>query len=584
MGKTNISDLGRVYTSDVLIVGGSISGLGTAIRLKQLNPKVNVLVVEKGYSGFSGQATRSGHGIRCNADGRSVDDLLEFVATMHTPYMCDQLKAKKYLARATESAQFMLDCGVEVGKNPDGSLWRFNVGTHPWGGSGIDITMNQALRKTALKNGVRILSRINIFEILTNKEDGRAIGAIGFEMEKGECRIFHAKAVCICTHGAHFKKMGGMFMGYGTGLGAAFRAGAVMKNCEFTTQPDIVYVQSAEPVYGAYNLIKNAKGEDVSAKYNPAPFMEGVCAELALGMRQEVRDGNGPIYSDLEHPDFIYEFMTTLVPAPCPRTLPVKFSWEKLLHEKTAKYRGHMGLTPETAARAEIQVECLRVKDNYETDVPGLFAAGKITSMSTITWTHGDGVGGGATTALFAGEGLAEYFEQDPSFPERDYNQVAAYKEKIYAPLNRSTTHTPKEIFDRIEMYGFDFDITLSKSEFTINKVLEDIDRMKTLIPELTADDPHTLAKCHEAADCLLALEMVYRAADTRKESRGVQYPHIRSDYPERDDKNWLKWINFRQGSDGAPEMFIEDIPMWKYPYRPEGYEIPEGQVEEYYV
>jgi succinate dehydrogenase / fumarate reductase flavoprotein subunit len=114
--------------------------------------------------------------------------------------------------------------------------------------------------------------------------------------------------------------------------------------------------------------------------------------------------------------------------------------------------------------------------------------------------------------------------------------------------------------------------------------VLKDIEKMKEMLPELTAEDPHTLAKCHEVADSVLVLEMVFRAADMRKESRGIQYPHIRADYPERDDKNWLKWINFRQGKSGEMEIFTEDIPMWRYPFRPEGYEIPEGQKEEYYV
>ncbi|MDR1571599.1 MAG: hypothetical protein LBS32_03655 [Clostridiales Family XIII bacterium] len=44
---------------------------------------------------------------------------------------------------------------------------------------------------------------------------------------------------------------------------------------------------------------------------------------------------------------------------------------------------------------------------------------------------------------------------------------------------------------------------------------------MKKIVPELTADDPHSLAKCLEATDTLLCLEMVFRAADMRKEYRG---------------------------------------------------------------
>ena len=38
----------QTLTSDVLIVGAGPSGLSCAIRLKQLNPKLSVYVIEKG--------------------------------------------------------------------------------------------------------------------------------------------------------------------------------------------------------------------------------------------------------------------------------------------------------------------------------------------------------------------------------------------------------------------------------------------------------------------------------------------------------------------------------------------------------
>ena len=104
-----------------------------------------------------------------------------------------------------------------------------------------------------------------------------------------------------------------------------------------------------------------------------------------------------------------------------------------------------------------------------------------------------------------------------------------------------------------------------------------DIEKMKAIVPHLTADDPHSLSKCLEAADTILCLEMIFRSAEMRKETRGIMYPHYRADYPQTDNQNWLKWINIRQGADGEMELFTEDIPMWRYPVRPQGYIIPEG-------
>ena len=104
------------------------------------------------------------------------------------------------------------------------------------------------------------------------------------------------------------------------------------------------------------------------------------------------------------------------------------------------------------------------------------------------------------------------------------------------------------------------------------------------LIPQLTANDPHTLAKCLEAADTVLCLEMVFRAARERKESRGQMYPHYRVEYPNMDNEHGLYWLNLRQGKDGEMEVFKEEIPLWRYPIRPQGYQIPEGHKEEFYV
>jgi glycine/D-amino acid oxidase-like deaminating enzyme len=156
----NINEIGELFTSDVLIVGGGISGLATAIKVKQLEPELDILIVEKGYAGFSGQATRAGHGYRVNTKGTPIEKTAEFLVTAHTPYMNDQELLLKYLERMTESAQFMLDCGVELGQNADGSLWTTDMGNKLYGMSGIDITVCEKLRQHALKIGIRILSQI----------------------------------------------------------------------------------------------------------------------------------------------------------------------------------------------------------------------------------------------------------------------------------------------------------------------------------------------------------------------------------------------------------------------------------------
>ena len=68
----------------------------------------------------------------------------------------------------------------------------------------------------------------------------------------------------------------------------------------------------------------------------------------------------------------------------------------------------------------------------------------------------------------------------------------------------------------------------------------------------------------------VLCTEMFFRGSLERKETRGW---HIREDYPKRDDKNMLKWINFQKGKDGEMDMSFTDLPMENYKYKPEGWE-----------
>ena len=44
----DIKDYGELYTSDILVVGGGMAGLVTAIRAKENDPTLDILVIDKG--------------------------------------------------------------------------------------------------------------------------------------------------------------------------------------------------------------------------------------------------------------------------------------------------------------------------------------------------------------------------------------------------------------------------------------------------------------------------------------------------------------------------------------------------------
>ena len=565
----DIRDMGTVYTSDLLIIGGSIAGLSTAIKAKENNKDLDVLVVDKGVIGWSGQAAKAGNGILGRRKEQSVDDFMEYSIKEFGEYLNDQDYLRMHYENIPDYLDNLIRWGVNISKNPDGTLKTFPLKNNLWCQVGIELRNIQSLRKYALKIGVRLLSYMNIFELL--KDGDRVVGGVGFDSEYMKYSIFKAKAVVMATNGTHFKKMGGMFMGYGTGLGAAYRAGAHMRNAEFSTEVDVVSAASYTPIYGACNIIYNNKGENISAKY--APNKVEVGADLVLGMYKEVQEGRGPCYADLTQPDEIRNEIGAQGHDNDQRIWPDKHHWVEFMHKKSAKYGRPFTDKLEATVRMQMQAQCLGVDMEQKTNVEGLWGAGQISAMgcSYIGFVRGDGLGFAVQTAERAAKSVAEYLKT-AEHGTIDASQVAAFKEKLYAPLNRVTTHKPQEIFKQIEDYAFHIDFMLAKSEKSINYVLDRIEEMYKLVPLLSADDAHSLAKCHEAAECLLSLEFVFRAALMRKESRGGRYRHMRLDYPERDDVNWLKWINIKQGEEGQMELFTTPVPIERYKFKPEGW------------
>ena len=88
----------------------------------------------------------------------------------------------------------------------------------------------------------------------------------------------------------------------------------------------------------------------------------------------------------------------------------------------------------------------------------------------------------------------------------------------------------------------------------------------QAVLPELTARDPHELAKLHETRNMIHVAEMFLRASLTRTESRGS---HCRAEHPELDNQRWLSWINLRKGEEGEMLVEREPVPLDRYPIQP---------------
>jgi succinate dehydrogenase / fumarate reductase flavoprotein subunit len=105
------------------------------------------------------------------------------------------------------------------------------------------------------------------------------------------------------------------------------------------------------------------------------------------------------------------------------------------------------------------------------------------------------------------------------------------------------------------------------RDEEGLSTALEIVRRLKEEAKSVATDDKGTVF----IGDVLSALELGFMldnaecicvGALERKESRGAQ---SRTDYPDRDDENWLKHIDLTLSEDGTPGISYSDVTITQW-------------------
>ena len=562
---TELESLGKVVETDVLIIGGGASGLWAAIKAR---PFVGtVTVVDKGPTvGPTNPGYFSGGGLVAITPGGSVEGVVEEMV-----YFEDGLVEQDILeAIARQSCDRIGDLqrlGADFFKEPDGrlkgvpqrGLKHVKIYTQqPFGIGGK--RMIGILLKEAKKLGVRFLSRIFITDILT--KDGRANGAIGFHTRTGEFYIFRANAVILCSGSGNLQThYPDMAMSTGDGIRMALEAGCELRNLEFVTMwvvprlfgwPGITFLLPM----GARFI--NAKGETFIDKYSPILKSNCDFNYISMFMALEAREGRGPFYLDC----------SPMKPEDRDMMQP-RGGWTKLQYEKLQNkglrffdqktewmpaFHGTMGGAVKTAGK-------------METAVPGLYIAGRLRSIDPGVYMGGWALCTCAAFGCWAGENAGKYANSCQP-PQIDKDRAIALKQNVYAPLGKVGLD-PEEVIKQVQKAVFPYDVIVLKSEKNLTNALSQVEAIRDeILPKLGARDPHYLRKLIEVKNMTLTAELMLRASLMRRESRAS---HYREDYPNRDDKNWLKWIIIRKEGDKL-RLDTEPVPFEKYKFRPSRY------------
>jgi succinate dehydrogenase/fumarate reductase flavoprotein subunit len=569
------------FTTDVLVVGGSIAGLAAAITARQQDPSLDVTILEKYSSGYSGKANR-GAGIMLLLGDRSPEEFAQFYLENIGLYLNDQTTLLKYASMLNGSVDAIeqwsggkidKDAGGAyrtlkwaaklVGKDDKGKAVFDQDVPYPWTLVAIELDYLRNVRRYARKLGVRFIDRVGMVDVLT--DDGKAAGVVGFNIDDGSQVVARARSVVLANGNCCWRVMPMWSSARGEGVSAAFRAGAKFANCEYGSFYNWTNLDHFESDMGVEYALYNDKGENVGAplikKVHP-----DISADVLAEWYKQVVAGNGPMhYRAHENPLNPYTHSVLASQAYHDRPFADRF-WSSLFFNAFSQQTNdHVvpGLIGEFGG--------VWVDEDMATTVPGLYAAGDLAVHGSRAWGataqpgrhRGSGIAFATFSGRVAGPSAAAY-AAGAALPACSDDQVAATDARFTAPLKSGGSLGVMDMVAEIQNVMEPLGNSLYRREDRLQVALTQVGELQAQLPEVRADDPHQLFGVNECQSMLLCSEMFFKTSLERKESLGW---FLREDYPERSSEG-LQWVTV-QNEGGEVTLGKERVPLESYPYQP---------------
>jgi succinate dehydrogenase/fumarate reductase flavoprotein subunit len=541
---------GILIETDVLVVGAGAGGLIAALSAKRHGRSgTRVTLLDSWMIGRTGHTAFSNAWMIVALPQDDVDGITREIVAGNDGIV-DQLLVRESLEQSYARLKDFEAIGMKFHRAADGGyarrptrgldLARF---MYPEGG-GLEYCWR--LRLALEAEGVQLLDRIFVTGLL--RADGCVVGAAGIHSRTGVFHVIKARATIVCTNAITFRS-GFVRDITGTGTLLAYRAGATLRNAEFS------YVRPGTPKFyfegitfaiqeGAHFV--NAEGTPFMREYEPDWADEADVPRIARAMVLEKDKGNDPLYLDMSPiPEHMREYF-----------IQSKVKWMDYFFRKLgAEARTDMfGKTPYYALNQMTKM-AIRTDADCRADVPGLFAAG-LAQAGCANHFAGFHIGLCNGNGWAAGRSAIEDLDR-LELPKLDAGQIQLLHEETMRPLNSAATAESDRILRDLQAVMFAYQVGILKSAGRLQRALQDVAALEQQFRDLAAPHTHELVRLKETEAMLLAARFILDASLFRAESR---LSHFREDHPQRDDGNWLVWTDIAPGA-AQPELSKTPIP-----------------------